>query len=224
MSRIREPEESLDEGSQVIYYEHNDVMVPHPPLPSGWIIRMSLSKQRQFYCHPNHGSTWHCPVVLPHGSSSAYQPAFVNVPVKQNKQASSEDDMESEDSEMWSPSRQPNHSASDSVTERQSHSSITSATRARRSQDTMQITAEVKDKQATEDQGSEVSSLASSVGKGKHVEQPPSPPADEELAGTLASPEISPSQQAIKSTEESGYEMRSLKLWSPPALPKAVPS
>jgi hypothetical protein len=37
----------------------------HPPLPPGWEIKVSKSRKRPFYVHPDFGATWYCPVVLP---------------------------------------------------------------------------------------------------------------------------------------------------------------
>ncbi|CAJ1948154.1 unnamed protein product [Cylindrotheca closterium] len=37
----------------------------HPQLPSGWEIIVSETQKRPFYVHPDFGSTWHCPIILP---------------------------------------------------------------------------------------------------------------------------------------------------------------
>lgn len=36
----------------------------HPALPPGWKMRISESGKRPVYTHPDHGSTWHCPIKL----------------------------------------------------------------------------------------------------------------------------------------------------------------
>ena len=64
--RLKEPSVSFSEALQMVYFEVGGRLIPHPPLPPGWKIRVSESKNRPFYCHPDHGTTWHCPVVLPH--------------------------------------------------------------------------------------------------------------------------------------------------------------
>jgi hypothetical protein len=48
-----------------IYYEYKDQLIQHPRLPSGWEICISKSKNRPYYKHPDHGTTWHCPVPFP---------------------------------------------------------------------------------------------------------------------------------------------------------------
>ena len=63
--RLEEPSVSFSEALQMVYFEVGGKLIPHPPLPPGWKIRVSESKKRPFYCHPDHGTTWHCPVVLP---------------------------------------------------------------------------------------------------------------------------------------------------------------
>lgn len=237
-SNIREPDEGVNESSQVIYFENNGVMIPHPPLPSGWIIRMSKSKQRPFYCHPDHGSTWHCPVVLPQSSSdsmlkSVYQPTVVNVPTTQTEKEKSldnDDDTESEDSEMWGRDPPPrNNDDEESVMERQSQASRNAGHSASTTQSITE-TKIVEVTRAYESDRSRSSSLASGlVDKEKHAamkdsdEVDPhahaSPLVDEDsVAGeqlqkddyvSTASPEISPNPQALNAPEERGSEVHS---------------
>ena len=225
---------SIREGNQVICFEHNGVMIPHPPLPSGWIIRMSQSKQRPFYSHPDHGSTWHCPVILSHRTNdsilkSIYQPSFINVPTRQNENVPYEDDTESEDSEMWSRSRQRNDRDVESVSSRQSQTSLTSRSSAARSMDTTHSIAEAEAVEVTDNHGSELSLSSSVVSKDEptatrtedDVEEQASPLADEKLMSTLhlrhdddmanASPEMPFSDETFKSGEE-GSETHSQSL------------
>ena len=62
-----EPEPKGEVVSSVVLFEQNGELFRQPKLPPGWRVRMSQSKQRPFYYHPDFGSTWHCPVVLvPH--------------------------------------------------------------------------------------------------------------------------------------------------------------
>ena len=63
--KLDEPSVTFSEAPQMIYFDVGDELIPHPPMPPGWKIRVSESKNRPFYCHPDHGTTWHCPVVLP---------------------------------------------------------------------------------------------------------------------------------------------------------------
>lgn len=37
----------------------------HPPLPPGWTIAVSRSKNTPFYIHPDFGATFYCPIPLP---------------------------------------------------------------------------------------------------------------------------------------------------------------
>jgi hypothetical protein len=48
-----------------ILFEHEGKVFHHAPLPSGWELHVSKAKNRLFYSHPDHGSTWHCPIVNP---------------------------------------------------------------------------------------------------------------------------------------------------------------
>ena len=48
-----------------VYRAPDGTLVHDPTLPSGWAVRISRSKNRHFYCHPDYGTTWHCPVVIP---------------------------------------------------------------------------------------------------------------------------------------------------------------
>ena len=231
MKSIREPEED-DEGNQVIYFEHNGIMIPHPRLPSGWIIRVSQSKQRPFYCHPDHGSTWHCPIVLPQGSSdpilkSIYEPAVVNIPVKQEGQALNGDDTESEDSEMWSPCHLRKDVDSESAAERQSLSSVTTASSTGRSQDTAQSShAEAATEADVEYHGSsDVSSLASSVvEKGKHAASTNKDAEQQRQDETMhtASLRISSNEEAFHSTEDNRGSTARSQMSSGSATPNSV--
>lgn len=54
-----------------ILFEYQGEMFRHAPLPSGWEVRISKSKNRPFYVHPERGATWHCPVVNPVGAAKA---------------------------------------------------------------------------------------------------------------------------------------------------------
>ena len=62
-SRCNGDNESFDKGR--LSLNSSKDALSHPPLPSGWVIKISRSKMRPYYCHPDFGSTWHCPVVLP---------------------------------------------------------------------------------------------------------------------------------------------------------------
>ena len=48
-----------------IFFEYDGQLIPHPILPPGWDIHISKTKQRPFYTHPDHGTSWHCPVITP---------------------------------------------------------------------------------------------------------------------------------------------------------------
>lgn len=37
----------------------------HPPMPPGWQLKISESRNRPYYMHPDFGVTWHAPVALP---------------------------------------------------------------------------------------------------------------------------------------------------------------
>ena len=54
---------------ETIYFRCDGELIPHPPLPSGWNIKISKSKNRPFYYHPDLGTTWHCPVIIPFAHS-----------------------------------------------------------------------------------------------------------------------------------------------------------
>jgi len=43
--------------------EQNHTVV-QPPLPAGWKVRWSNTKQKPYWVHPDFGSTWHCPGVI----------------------------------------------------------------------------------------------------------------------------------------------------------------
>ena len=57
---------SIDDDSVgiPIKFEVENKRYVHPPLPPGWEIRVSKSRNRPYYTHPDFGTTWHCPVVL----------------------------------------------------------------------------------------------------------------------------------------------------------------
>lgn len=54
-----------DDTVQTIDSENGSV-VTHPKLPPGWRVKVSRSKNKAYYVHPDFGSTWHCPVVSKH--------------------------------------------------------------------------------------------------------------------------------------------------------------
>eukprot|EP00980_Cylindrotheca_fusiformis_P026067 scaffold15305_cov126-Cylindrotheca_fusiformis.AAC.5 len=63
---------SIDDevASGPIMFQVDNKSYLHPPLPPGWEIIVSESRRRPFYVHPDFGTTWHCPVVLPHKTNS----------------------------------------------------------------------------------------------------------------------------------------------------------
>ncbi len=52
------------EASNVIFFELDGKQYVHDPLPPGWVMKVSKTHNRPFYIHPDHGITWHCPIVL----------------------------------------------------------------------------------------------------------------------------------------------------------------
>lgn len=57
-----------------ILFEYQGEMFRHAPLPSGWEVRISKSKNRPFYVHPERGATWYCPVANPVGAVKVASP------------------------------------------------------------------------------------------------------------------------------------------------------
>lgn len=53
-----------EETNDMIIFSLEGKHYIHDPLPPGWIMRVSKTRKRPFYIHPDHGVTWHCPVVL----------------------------------------------------------------------------------------------------------------------------------------------------------------
>lgn len=66
-----------------VFFEYNGEIFQHAPLPSGWEVRMSKSKNRLFYTHPDRGATWYCPVVNPIGASESASLSIVPSSVKE---------------------------------------------------------------------------------------------------------------------------------------------
>lgn len=52
-------------SSSPLHFKIDGKIYLHPQLPSGWEIVVSESQKRPFYVHPDFGSTWHCPIILP---------------------------------------------------------------------------------------------------------------------------------------------------------------
>mmetsp|Transcript_33502 Transcript_33502/g.49185 ORF Transcript_33502/g.49185 Transcript_33502/m.49185 type:complete len:448 (+) Transcript_33502:556-1899(+) len=68
-------------------------------LPSGWTTHMSKSKGRVYFCHPDFGSTWHCPVVVPEddfGANGSQSHRSMLDPIEENTESnvSDHDDVE----------------------------------------------------------------------------------------------------------------------------------
>lgn len=53
-----------EETNDVLFFSLQGKQYIHDPLPPGWVMRVSKTRNRPFYVHPDHGITWHCPVVL----------------------------------------------------------------------------------------------------------------------------------------------------------------
>lgn len=53
-----------EEVSTAIVFSINGKTYLHEPLPPGWSMKVSKARKRPFYVHPDHGMTWHCPVLL----------------------------------------------------------------------------------------------------------------------------------------------------------------
>ena len=47
--------------SQIDIDDEYSVNTTHPELPPGWKVRLSRSKNRPYYVHPDHGATWYFP-------------------------------------------------------------------------------------------------------------------------------------------------------------------
>lgn len=63
-SKVRFQEET-DPASGVRYiYLDDKFVMEHPPMPPAYTIHYSQTKDRLYYCHPDRGASWHCPVVL----------------------------------------------------------------------------------------------------------------------------------------------------------------
>jgi hypothetical protein len=69
-SSIEEWSIADDSASVPIEFLVNKRKYLHPPLPPGWKVKVSHNKARPFYQHPDFGTTWHCPVVLPPKSAA----------------------------------------------------------------------------------------------------------------------------------------------------------
>ena len=63
-----------------ILFEYEGKVFQHAPLPSGWEIRVSKSKNRPFYVHPERGATWYCPVVNPIVAMKSSHIDFISEP------------------------------------------------------------------------------------------------------------------------------------------------
>ena len=70
-----EPNEPLEEESieawsidghtsSPFFFDIGGKKYGHPTLPPGWTMRISRGESRPVYSHPDHGSTWHCPIKL----------------------------------------------------------------------------------------------------------------------------------------------------------------
>lgn len=55
----------LGQETDAASIDNGDNWSSHPPLPPGWAIKISKSKNKIYYIHPDFGKTWYCPVVLP---------------------------------------------------------------------------------------------------------------------------------------------------------------
>lgn len=62
--KLRHPPQDTE---RQIFFEYNGTLIPHAPLPSGWEIHVSKTKNRPFYRHPDYGTSWHCPILNPFG-------------------------------------------------------------------------------------------------------------------------------------------------------------
>jgi hypothetical protein len=54
-----------------VFFEYNGELFSHAPLPSGWKVRVSESRKRLYYTHPDYGTSWHCPILNPYGEKSS---------------------------------------------------------------------------------------------------------------------------------------------------------
>ena len=77
LDRLPEP------STNQVMFEYNGEIFQHAPLPSGWEVRISKSKNRPFYTHPDRGATWYCPVVNPIGASESASLSIVPSSVKE---------------------------------------------------------------------------------------------------------------------------------------------
>ncbi|CAB9501508.1 expressed unknown protein [Seminavis robusta] len=60
-----QPDDEASTTSMEFSFEMNGRSYLHPPLPSGWTLRVSKDLNRPFYCHPEREPTFYCPVILP---------------------------------------------------------------------------------------------------------------------------------------------------------------
>jgi hypothetical protein len=77
LDRLPEP------STNHVLFECNGEIFQHAPLPSGWEVRISKSKNRPFYTHPDRGATWYCPVVNPIGPSESASLSIVPASVEE---------------------------------------------------------------------------------------------------------------------------------------------
>eukprot|EP00979_Chaetoceros_neogracilis_P017491 scaffold10223_cov266-Chaetoceros_neogracile.AAC.1 len=62
----RRNHETRDDSTVKTIDSNTGSVVTHPKLPPGWKVKVSRSKNREYYIHPDFGTTWHCPVVSKH--------------------------------------------------------------------------------------------------------------------------------------------------------------
>jgi hypothetical protein len=163
VSSIRQPESGgVDEEYQVGFYNYNNVkmsvMIPHPPLPSGWVIRISESKQLLVYSHPDYGTSWHCPVVMSQHSTEMITRYLSQLFGHTTEPPSTDQETESESSETCYTSP-PSNDQEAYASESGSQTSLTSASSAGRSQDTVHSVAKCEIVDGEGESGSECSLL-----------------------------------------------------------------
>jgi hypothetical protein len=163
VSSIRQPEPGgVDEAYQVASYTLNNVrlsvMIPHPPLPSGWVIRISESKQLLAYSHPDYGTSWHCPVIMSQHFTKMITQFLSQFFGYTTEALSTDPGTETESSETCSTPR-PISDQQDYASESGSQMSLTSASSAGHSQITVQSVAKSEIVDAEGESGSEHSLL-----------------------------------------------------------------
>ena len=66
LQQSRRKFDDRDDATVETIDSENGSVVTHPKLPPGWRVKVSRSKNKAYYVHPDFGSTWHCPVVSQH--------------------------------------------------------------------------------------------------------------------------------------------------------------